>query len=225
MGDCAALVSNPVDSSPIRSPQRVHTVLLPLLSGREVVEVGTRNGDGMMCFSHSAKRATAIELYRKYCRKLQGRTQLLNFSTGKHFSVHCAAYQAHIPDGDVYTWWQQPPHIVNSRILAHLACKQALGRIRQNAEALVLFDMGFGPDRSSLAYLRKARWVNSSHVIDYNESSLCLSMYSSKKLCARAAGRFTVARIELKVVVRQPSCFLSTGIATPVDAGHGAGVR
>ena len=35
-----------------------------------MVEIGTRNGDGMACFAHVAKRALAVEIFQPYCRKL-----------------------------------------------------------------------------------------------------------------------------------------------------------
>lgn len=59
--DCMWLVK-PVDRSPDRSPQAVHSVLAARFVGQEVVEIGTHGGDGMNCFARFAKSAVAIEV-------------------------------------------------------------------------------------------------------------------------------------------------------------------
>ena len=69
---CADLVV-PVDPAPIRSPQAVHTQLLPHLQGRHVVEIGTRNGDGLLCFARVAKSVVAVEADTSYCERLHHR--------------------------------------------------------------------------------------------------------------------------------------------------------
>ena len=38
--NCSALVPQPYDNSPIRSPQAVHSALLPHLRDKDVVEIG-----------------------------------------------------------------------------------------------------------------------------------------------------------------------------------------
>ena len=75
--DCEALVPAPVDVVPIRSPQSVHTRLANRFRNRTVVEIGTRNGDGMQCFAQVAKRVVAIEKDRRYCTKLSTRRKKL----------------------------------------------------------------------------------------------------------------------------------------------------
>jgi hypothetical protein len=59
---CSAAV-RPVDAVPIRSPQAVHSVLAnEYFAGKHMVEIGTRNGDGISCFSKTA--ASSIRLSR-----------------------------------------------------------------------------------------------------------------------------------------------------------------
>ncbi len=49
--DCKLAVPNPIDSAPIRSPQEVHTLIASKVHAKQLVEIGTRNGDGISCFS------------------------------------------------------------------------------------------------------------------------------------------------------------------------------
>ncbi len=44
---CRRLVGERYDDSPRRSPQALHTALLPRFGGKEVVEIGARRGDGV----------------------------------------------------------------------------------------------------------------------------------------------------------------------------------
>ena len=44
---CEIAVPNPLDAPPIRSPQAVHTYVVKRIKGKEIVEIGTRNGDGI----------------------------------------------------------------------------------------------------------------------------------------------------------------------------------
>lgn len=87
-----------VDQYPIRSPLAVADFLAPIVKDRSFTEIGTRNGDIMGCLSHFAKRVTAIELDKVYCRKLRERG----------FTVICKAVET-VPAaellGDVYFWW------------------------------------------------------------------------------------------------------------------------
>ena len=64
---------DPVDPSPIRSPQAVHTRLLRRFAGRDVVEIGTRHGDGLMCFARVTRSIVAVESDPIYCARLRHR--------------------------------------------------------------------------------------------------------------------------------------------------------
>ena len=110
--NCTQLVT-PLDSPPIRSPQEVHSLIASLARGKELVEIGTRNGDGMDCFARTASRATALEIEPPYCRKLEQRARILRESRLGAFEVSCRPYQQQCPDADIYTWWEQLPHLSN----------------------------------------------------------------------------------------------------------------
>ena len=151
----------PVDTSPIRSPQAVHTALARRFAGQSLVEIGTRNGDGMACFAQVARSAVAIELSRPYCTKLQLRAAALreqqNGSLG--FNVSCGSYTScratscALPETwDYVTWWQQLPQLSNQGVLDYLREGQTTGRLRlsADAQAAMLFDLNWKVDRQTL---------------------------------------------------------------------------
>ena len=118
--DCAAAVA-PVDATPIRSPQSVHTAMLPHIAGKELVEIGTRNGDGMTCFSRVTRSAIAVELSRPYCDHLTRRSTEEQNAGRPAWTVLCQDYRSATRlDGDVFTWWQQYPHLRNMHVLLAL---------------------------------------------------------------------------------------------------------
>ena len=198
--DCSSLVP-PIDPSPIRSPQAVHTAMLPYIAGKELLEIGTRNGDGMMCFARFAKSAVAVEMDLPYCAKLRQRSTVLMHTTSRNFSTRCARYQDDTPDADVYTWWQAVPRLRNEAVLSHLGLLQREGRIRASAEAVVLFDESHGPDLSSLRRLhRHFRW---SERVRFDEFALCLHLlppgHPDRRWCKRARGIFTVGGLIISI--------------------------
>ena len=107
--DCARDVPSPIDQYPIRSPQSVHTALSEIVRGKEIVEIGTRNGDGMACFARYAQRAVAIELDPKYCQLLRHRMR-----ASVNFNVTCASYESRdaIVDAAYFTC---KPHPMGSK--------------------------------------------------------------------------------------------------------------
>ena len=137
--DCAAIVVSPVDASPVRSPQAVHSTLAPWFRGKEIVEIGTRNGDGLLCFAQFATAATAVEMDEHYCMRLRSRGKPAGPGR-RGFNVSCSRYQSGTPDADVYTWWQQSPHLSNEEVLAHLCVEQQRGQVRASAWSAILFD-------------------------------------------------------------------------------------
>ena len=88
--NCSAIVPEPFDISPIRSPQQVHSLLASYVRGKEIVELGTRNGDGIACFAQSAASAVAVEIAPKYCAKLTDRAAGL--PPGRSFKVLCKRF-------------------------------------------------------------------------------------------------------------------------------------
>ena len=206
--DCRALVPAPVDTAPIRSPQQLHTALLPRLTDKSVVEIGTRNGDGMACFSQVARTAVAIELDKHYCTKLVARAAKLSRTVRKSFNVSCQDYRSGpIPDGDLYTWWQQPPNLKNNHVLRVLRQRQLEGQIRSSAEVAIVFDRSYRADMGSYrSYMRK-RWLHWSEDVQVDENSLCYNRTKSQKLsatpvhlCRRARGTYTIAGMNLQNV-------------------------
>ena len=77
--NCTELI-RPRDPSPIRSPQNIHSWLSERFAGLEIVEIGTRNGDGMACFAQTARAAIAVEIDRHYCEILRKRAARLEFA-------------------------------------------------------------------------------------------------------------------------------------------------
>ena len=107
--ECEVLVPAPVDMVPIRSPQSVHTRLANRFRNRTVVEIGTRNGDGMQCFAQVAKRAVAIEMDRQYCTMLSVRRKKLRQHGLGDYDILCDKYEdvpvATFSSADYIHWW------------------------------------------------------------------------------------------------------------------------
>ena len=150
--NCTALV-RPRDASPIRSPQNIHSWLSERFAGLDIVEIGTRNGDGMACFAQTARTAIAVEIDKPYCEILRRRaTRLVRKGTG-NFTVVCEDYRKRRLDGDIFTWWEQAPFLTNQAAIQHLRRELHAGRIRASAQAVVLFDMSWQDDVDSLKQL------------------------------------------------------------------------
>ena len=194
--DCHSVVPKPLDQVPIRSPQALHTALLPFITGRDVVEIGTRKGDGMSCFASVAKRAVAVEMDRKACAALERRAVELRSSGGSAFSVICSDYRkARDLDADVFTWWQQDPFLRNFAVLRALRKKLDLGQVRATAKAIFAFDLKYGPDIYDLTALRRSIWWKTNLTIDvpFDDKDACLQAKQVKTVrCNRAQGRFVL---------------------------------
>lgn len=213
--NCSQVVT-PLDVSPARSPLAVHTFLAERFAGKRVVEIGTRNGDGMDCFARRARSAVAIEYSEPYCRKLELRAQRLAADGAGNFSVVCAGYEEGTPaDFDVVTWWQMLPSrkhtqgLVNEEVLARLYHEAERGRVSSpDAEAVVLFDTSWRADMRSWSRLqRDVAW---SARVPFDERVRCLhppraaaaalpraGSRSLAILCNRSAGAFIVAGINI----------------------------
>lgn len=188
--NCTELIYDPVDSHPVRSPQAVHSAITRHLAGVELVEIGTRGGDGMACFAQVTKTATAVEMDEKACKKLEKRSQTLGSRGNRTFSIRCNRYQSLELDGDVFTWWQQEPHLKNAEVLRHLRRQQQAGRIRPSAQAILLFENGYHEDMRSFAF-----WRNSSAWIEevpFDEQKLCRMHYRQPWFRKRAKGFYHV---------------------------------
>lgn len=152
-----------VDRYPVRSPQDVHSAIADIVRGHDVVEIGTRNGDSIMCFAQFASSATAIEFDAKYCEKLRRRSESGVASTNETarkllFATRCARFQDVYVDGDYFTWWSEGPHLTNVAALMHLRRGQILHHIRANATALVVLSNGEEAQHRSSRLLKLAEW-------------------------------------------------------------------
>lgn len=208
--NCSREVVEVFDSPPIRSPQAVHSLIASMVRGKELVEIGTRNGDGMACFARTARQATALEIEPVYCKKLQERADAQASLAGLHghFNVSCQPYQTACPDADVYTWWEQLPHLKNKVALSHLAGLCSAGKIRRSAEAIVIFDTSWREDMGTLASIK--RHATLLRRVEYDEQVTCRTLYAERlstkpTFCRRARGAFVVARIPLAKYPRVPS--------------------
>ena len=208
--NCTKAVPTPVDVAPVRTPQALHTALLKHVADKDIIEIGTRNGDGMACFAQVAKRAVAIEVNSQYCAKLRARSDLLVRSNQRGFSVVCSRYQdmSHL-DADVVTWWQQPPFLRNSHLLRELLSRQADGTLRPTAIAVLAFDPTFPTDARDLRVYTSLRACVWHEAIDIDEEAPCRARnrthFERANLwrCARARGVFHVAALRLS----DPSLF------------------
>ena len=217
--NCSALVPIPIDVHPIRSPQViwihvsppidfcfsldfhctctqvVHSVITRHLKGKSLVEIGTRNGDGMACFARAAREAVAVEMDKDYCRKLELVAKSIGEGGRAAFTVRCDRYQALALDADVFTWWQQSPHLKNVEVLQHLHAQQQAQHIRPNAEAIVLFEVGFPDDMQS--YQRIKNFTSWSETVHFDEAALCRKRIRKPWFVKRARGSFRVVGVRL----------------------------
>ena len=193
---CEKAVPSPKDTPPVRSPQSVHSFIAERVAGRDLVEIGTRFGDGMACFTLYAKKATAIDINESCCKMLRASSaQIEAAHPGHGYSVSCSDYRtAGVLDADIITWWEQAP-LDNIPALEQLLNEQRAGRVRNGAEAIVLFDSNWRLDMESwLKLVPHAAW---SAKIPFNEGRRCVKMLGksedASEMCDRAVGYFVVA--------------------------------
>ena len=195
--DCRKVVRRTVDVSPVRSPQAVHSFIANKIRGSSIVEIGTRNGDGMMCFASAARSASAIEIMDKYCKILEARMH----QASRKFNVQCLDFKKARLDADYITWWQQIP-ITNELVLFTLKQLHDTGEIRPNATALLLFDEKWPGDMSSLNLLEKSPLEMLVSTVDFDEQAAC-NKYAgddsreSGFKCYRSFGSFFIGEIQL----------------------------
>ena len=198
--DCSAMVTATVDVPPIRSPQAVHSALARRFYNTSIVEIGTRNGDGIDCFARVASAATAVEISTAYCTRLRERSA----ASGRGFNVTCADYRASsVLDADFITFWSQLPHMTNAQVLRHIRGEVQRGRVRASAVAVPLFDVGGAMnDCASWEMLQPlAAW---HEPVAFDETELCRRRHPSNahgkhasQSCARARGTFIIAGIPI----------------------------
>merc|ERR1712032_464930 len=139
--DCGKIIK-PWSFFPGRSPQAVHTVLLNHFQDKDIVEIGTRSGDGISCFAQVAKSVVAIEASYENCLWLHLRSQILSFQGLGSFKVRCGYFPTQFQDADVFTWWQDPtnsPGFSDINLLRFLKRLQEERLIRKTAQAMIIF--------------------------------------------------------------------------------------
>ena len=178
--NCEVLVPDPIDVVPIRSPQSVHTRLANRFRNRTVVEIGTRNGDGMQCFAQVAKRVVAIEKDRQYCSKLAVRRKKLREQGLGDYDILCDRYEdvpvATFANADYIHWWLGGAEM-NVRVLRFLYSIRT--QLKPNVKAVVMHDPSVGTDNHSLSLLGSAASIDSVTV----PVSECAECYRAVKEC------------------------------------------
>ena len=223
--NCTNIVSRPVDVCPIRSPQALHTALLPQLRGRNVAEIGFRSGDDVLCYTHVVQFLKAIDIEKRNCLRLTNRLRTRDasvesarqknasaFTTARVRNVHvsCKGYKAKgvLNDADVITWWHDAP-LVDPDILEFLRREQLGGRVLPNAVAIMIHDLQFPQDRPTYMTLKQfADNEIKQLVVDFDEYRQCLKKLPegySPTICRRARGQFAattmpVSRINASIV-------------------------
>ena len=187
------MTTKPRDMVPKRSPQVVHSLLAELFEGKDVVEIGTRIGDGFLCWAAATRSATAFEVERRYCGELSKHLQGYPGNT----TVVCKSFFNTGADADVVTWWNQPPGLINEDVLDRLKEQQEAKALRDDAIAMPLFELGHSHDKLNFELLRnvsRAHWI-----VPYNEVKACMNktifIPGARHLCPRAKGDFAVMEI------------------------------
>lgn len=171
-----------IDHVPVRSPQAVHTALLPLLAGKDVIEIGTRRGDDAACYVKYARTLKIFELDKRNCEAVSNRLQEI---PGAKYAVYCNDYRrgAEYEKADVTLWWQHPPHLINERVLRDLSAFRA----RRGAIAISLHDGKYKLDMKSYHHLRPlAVW---SKTVEFDERALCCTRSRKPANCAEKSTR------------------------------------
>ena len=172
--NCSSII--PIDHVPARSPQAVHTALLPRIAGNDVIEIGARHGDDAACFVNVTKSLKIFEIERKYCDALSERLQKI---PGAKYAVLCHDYRHTVSlKADVVLWWQHAPHLVNEKVLNDLSVMGS----RKNALAISLHDNKWKQDVDSFYRLRPhALW---SDTISFDERAFCCKRHGKPANCA-----------------------------------------
>lgn len=213
----------------MRSPFAAHSAMLPYFRGKELVELGTRNGDGMNCFARVTKAAVAVEFEPMYCKRLEVRAKELQAAGVGQYTVACQSFEELVLDADVYTWWLGEG--LDERAIRRLTSLQAQGKIRPSAMVYMLFDASTS-ERKASSYA-KYGWLKR---IDFDETEGCQAKIASqeptptydggtrfpKALCKRARGAFLLVGVPLRKLAHKIESRASpagTSVVRPHQAG------
>jgi hypothetical protein len=191
-------VSNatPNNFVPYRSPLITHTFIANLSVQKEVLEIGTRTGQALKCYSKIAKKATAVEIQPDYCAYLR---QIPNVH------VKCPVNAFHSTrelDADIVSFWIDPSKDV--RLLHHLIRLKQQKAIREHARFINFIDHSIPEYRIKMrAFINSSlrTFLKSITVLDFDERQDCETNMKTQKTtywvsCRRAQGRFSVAVFE-----------------------------
>lgn len=163
----------------------------------------------MACFARVASAAAAYEIAPKYCTHLQQLSARLHAEHARNFTIHCTDYRRHVGlDADFVTWWAEEPILKNKNVLSALKAQLQQGRLRATAEAIMIFDPKWGPDRRDHqlvmagTYADKPTWTEDVQV---EETALCRNSTDARLrkkpyLCGRARGIFHLAGVRIASV-------------------------
>lgn len=186
----------------MRAPLRVLNLLAQRFRGHAIAEIGTRNGDGMQCFSKVARSALAVEMQPAYCERLRVRQANAHVAAGVSgsgsYTIVCKKFQdvddEQMRGVEKIHWWVGG--MVNAMLLQHTMALYARGVLHRDAEVLINFDMRMGSDIANWRKLQPmAHW---SKEVDFDECDACSRRYPISTqdrflTCARAIGTFLVA--------------------------------
>ena len=151
------------EAYPSRGPLLVADFLVPQVTGKTFVEIGSRNGDLSACVAHFARSVVVVEAEKQYCANLRER----------NISVLCNRVTAEradlLPTAQVFFWWMFPVQNLEFVRMVHTEL------MRRNRTATVYFAIdtmgivpGFPNDitfvHKQLEALRSARFGHSGTV-------------------------------------------------------------
>jgi len=196
--DCARDVRPILCAGYHRSPQVIHTAVLPRLRGKEVVEIGSAAGDATECFAQIAKSVVAIEMNADLCPVLAHRQGLLRAQGLGSFEVICSSYDKATFDADVFITWAEVGSLHDDNVLQYLKRLQDSGLIRKSAEIVLLFDPALPTDRLSWQkYHKLFAWREARRYAEEEECPNPFPPGPTPLLRARLSGVFLAAGLPL----------------------------
>lgn len=188
--------STPYNFVPYRSPLISHTFIANLSVQKEVIEIGTRTGQALRCYSKIAKKTTAVEVQPEYCTYLRKIPKV---------DIRCPVDAFRLTrelDADVVSFWIDPRR--DLRLLHYLIHLKQQKAIRESAKFVSLIDHSIPEYRIKMrAYTNSSlrTFLKSITVLDFDERQDCETNMKTRKAtywvnCRRAQGHFSVAIFE-----------------------------
>jgi hypothetical protein len=214
-----------IEAPPFRPPARLLGLLTSeRMAGRDVVDLRP-TVDAAACYPRLARSVQALVHTDNdtFCEELErhaAERHGANFSAACHRDFH---RPEHLPDGDIFVWWQMQKFWSTGAILAFLRARAEANAIRPNAVAMVLFDMTQWRDAAEFqAMKRDTTWW---HEVAFDERQHCLSRVSDrhKPLCTtRACGSWIAASFPLHGETLKAGETRADKLQLTPDLSHGA---